>query len=89
MLLAAQAGQQELVLYWFQPMGRWTRSSPWEQLLRAYDGFAGRPGYVFVRISTEFNDLAEPTLLELARHLAPWVRSAMLAPPVRSARSYE
>ncbi len=78
LLIAHQAGQQELVLYWFQPMGRWSREAPWEQLLRAYDGFAGRPQYVFVRISTQATDQAEAALIELARHLAPWVRSAML-----------
>jgi hypothetical protein len=59
-------------------MGRWSQHAPWEQLLRAYDGFAGRPQYVFVRISTEATDEAEAALVELARHLAPWLRSAML-----------
>jgi EpsI family protein len=88
-LLASQAGQQELVLYWFQPIGRWPQSAPWEQLMRAYDGFAGRPGYVFVRISTQFNDLAQPTLLELAQHLAPWIRTAMLATPSEAGTSGE
>ena len=88
-LLANQAGQQELVLYWFQPMGRWPREAPWEQLLRAYDGFAGRPQYVFVRISTEFNELAQPTLLELAQQLAPWVRDAMRGAPLDGPASSE
>lgn len=78
LLLAHQAGQQELVLYWFQPMGRWSQHAPWEQLLRAYDGFAGRPQYVFVRISTASADGAEAELVELARQLAPWLRDAML-----------
>lgn len=77
LLLANQAGQQELVLYWFQPMGRWPQPAPWEQLLRAYDGFAGRPEYVFVRLSTPFSESAQAELVELAQQLAPWLRSAM------------
>jgi EpsI family protein len=85
LLLASQAGQEELVLYWFQPMGRWPQRSPWEQLLRAYDGFAGRPEYVFVRISTPFTEAAQPELLEIAQQVAPWVRDAMLGTALETA----
>jgi hypothetical protein len=77
LLLATQAGQEELVLYWFQPMDRWPRSGAWEQLLRAYDGFLGRPQYVFARLSTENSDTAQAELVAIAREIAPWLRGAM------------
>jgi EpsI family protein len=80
LLLAAQSGREELVLYWFQPVGRWPSRAPFEQLLRAYDGFAGRPQYVFVRLSTELDHgqaAGEAMLVEFARELAPWLRGAM------------
>lgn len=84
LLLAAQSGKEELVLYWFQPVDRWTRPAPAEQLLRAYDGFAGRPQYVFVRLSTPIDDdrpRSEQVLIDFARDLAPWLRTAMSQTP--------
>jgi len=80
LLLAAQSGREELVLYWFQPVGRWPQPAPYEQMLRAYDGFAGRPQYVFVRLSTALEagrDAGERVLVEFARELAPWLRTRL------------
>jgi len=77
LLLATQRGQEELALYWFQPVGRWPREAPWEHLLRVYDRFAGRPQYVFVRLSTSLprgERLPSDELVRLARELAPWLR---------------
>lgn len=80
LLLARQAGREELVLYWFQPVDRWPRRAPVEQILRAVDSFRGRPQYVFVRLSTRLEGSVEDgerELVELARELAPWLRSSM------------
>jgi EpsI family protein len=84
-LLAASLGsQEELVLYWFQPAGRWPRRSPVEQALRGIDALEGRSRYAFVRLSTRIagNDraqqsAAEARLVEAARALAPAVREAV------------
>jgi EpsI family protein len=77
MMLATQAGQEELVLYWFQPVGRWPERAPWEPLLRAYDGFSGRPQYVFVRLSAPRGEKTQEELVAMGRELAPWLRGAM------------
>jgi len=83
LLLASRSGREELVLYWFQPDGRWPHTAPHEQLLRAYDGFVGRPQYVFVRLSTQLDAgqaVGEELLTGFAREIAPWLRSAMGEP---------
>ena len=80
LLLASQSGREELVLYWFQPVGRWPQSAPAEPLLRAWDRLQGRPQYVFVRLSTPLEEgraSGERALLELARELAPWLAGAL------------
>lgn len=80
LLLAARSGREELVLYWFQPVGRWPHPAPLEQAWRAYDGFSGRPQYVFVRLSTALDAgpaVGEALLVDFARALAPWLREAM------------
>jgi len=84
-LLAANLGaQEELVLYWFQPAGRWPRRTPLELALRGIDALAGRARYAFVRLSTRVSirDLAqrraaEERLVEAARALAPSVRATV------------
>ena len=93
-LLASRGGAGELVLYWFQPVGRWPQAGPEEQLLRALDGFMGRPQYVFARLSVALGedvDVAEEQLLRVARGLAPWIRAALEATTngSRAARSVE
>lgn len=84
-LLAADLGaQEELVLYWFQPAGRWPRQSPVELALRGIDALAGRSRYAFVRLSTRIaaadvaeRRAAEARLVDAARALAPAVRAAV------------
>jgi len=84
-LLAANLGnQEELVLYWFQPAGRWPRPSPFELALRGLDALEGRSRYAFVRLSTRIpsNDAsqltaAEARLVDAARALAPSVRATV------------
>jgi EpsI family protein len=85
-LLAANlGGEEELVLYWFQPAGRWPQRSPAELALRGIDALAGRSQYAFVRLSTRLasgGDLAqqsaaEARLVDAARALAPAVRAAV------------
>lgn len=84
-LLAATLGpQEELVLYWFQPAGRWPRRTPVELALRGIDALEGRSQYAFVRLSTRIasadrdqRSAAEARLVEAARALAPAVRAAV------------
>lgn len=84
-LLAATMGsQEELVLYWFQPVGRWPRTSPIELALRGIDALGGRSRYAFVRLSTRIagddpvlHRAAESLLVESARELAPAVRATV------------
>jgi EpsI family protein len=84
-LLAANLGaQEELVLYWFQPAGRWPRRPPMELALRGIDVLEGRSRYAFVRLSTRIanadpaqQNAAEARLVDAARALAPAVRAAM------------
>jgi EpsI family protein len=84
-LLAAKlGGQEELVLYWFQPVGRWPRPSPLELALRGLDALAGRSRYAFVRLSTRVaaadaaqQRTAEDRLVDAARALAPAVRATV------------
>jgi EpsI family protein len=84
-LLAANLGtQEELVLYWFQPAGRWPQRSPAELALRGIDALAGRSRYAFVRLSTRIGSAdpaqqsaAEARLVEAARALAPAVRATV------------
>lgn len=76
---ASQGNRQSLVLYWFQPAGRWSRDYPAENFLRIYDAVSGRKQYAFVRLTTPLteesgSDSAREILVALARDLAPWVR---------------
>jgi EpsI family protein len=84
LLAASLGGQEELVLYWFQPVGRWPKPSPEELALRGIDALAGRSRYAFVRLSTRISaaDVAQQTaaearLVDAARALAPAVRAAV------------
>jgi EpsI family protein len=90
LLSAAQAGEQQLALYWFQPHGRWPQREPLEEWLRVLDRLRGRGGHAFVRIALadggepDFTARAVPVLIEVAQELAPWLRSALegsLPPP--------
>jgi len=84
-LLAATMGaQEELVLYWFQPVGRWPRRAPLELALRGIDALGGRSRYAFVRLSTRISSddpaqylAAEELLVDAARALAPSVRATV------------
>ena len=83
-LRATEGRHESLVLYWFQPAGRWSRGYPGEMFLRVFDAISGRKRYAFVRISTPLatpagpgNGSAEERLVELARELAPWVRRVL------------
>ncbi len=84
-LLAANLGaQEELVLYWFQPVGRWPQRSPGELALRGVDALAGRSRYAFVRLSTRIagadpaqQSAAEARIVDAARALAPAVRATV------------
>ena len=85
---ATLGGKEERVLYWFQPAVRWPTFTPGEQVQRIADGFAGHSQYGFVRLSTqvarptqEERALADATLAELARALAPAVRQAVTGVP--------
>ncbi|MFI5314433.1 MAG: exosortase C-terminal domain/associated protein EpsI [Myxococcota bacterium] len=87
-LAATQGPSEELVLYWFQPAGRWPSASHFEPLLRAVDGLLGRSRYAFVRLSTRVAApgaaeaaAAETQLVALARELAAPVRSAVRGEP--------
>jgi EpsI family protein len=83
LLSAAQAGEQQLALYWFQPPGRWPQREPLEEWLRVLDRLRGRGGHAFVRIALgdsgepDFTERAVPVLIEVAQELAPWLRSAL------------
>jgi EpsI family protein len=83
LLVATQLGDEELVLYWFQPVARWPHGAPLEYLLRVRDRMLGRPQYVFVRLSTPLGGdraTAQAALEEVARTSAVWLRDAMAAP---------
>jgi EpsI family protein len=81
LLSATQGGREELVLYWFQPAGRWPSRGTSELLLRMLDRFHGSGQYAFVRLSTPIDrfggvtrEAAEQRLTRVAGDLAPWVR---------------
>ena len=76
-LSAYQAGADEIALYWFQPAGRWPRSTWLENLLRPLDSLSGVPQYGFVRLSIRDVDTVEgrAALEEFASGIAPAVRS--------------
>lgn len=84
LLAASLGGQEELVLYWFQPAGRWPRPPLLELALRGIDALAGRSHYAFVRLSTRVpardaaqQSAAEARLVDAARALAPAVRATI------------
>jgi hypothetical protein len=68
-----------VVLYWFQPAGRWPGGAAVEQLLRIFDAIAGRPQYAFVRLSAPGRSDLEPTadLADFAARIAGSVRDAL------------
>jgi EpsI family protein len=73
-----KTGQEQHVLHWFQPPGRWSSSGAVEQLLRLRDSVGGRPQFAFVRLSTHADAAAEPTaLIELAGLVAPAIRKVV------------
>jgi len=78
---ATNGRDESLVLYWFQPAGRWSQGHPEEMFFRVFDAVSGRKRYAFVRLSTPLamlagsgSESAQELLLELAGDLAPWVR---------------
>jgi EpsI family protein len=76
LLEAELDGQRELVLYWFQPVGRWP-AAPWvEELARVWDAMQGTPQYVFVRQSLPLPAGADPqaAIQRFAQQLAPEIR---------------
>jgi EpsI family protein len=92
LLVATQLGDEELVLYWFQPVARWPHGAPLEYLLRVRDRMLGRPQYVFVRLSTPLGGDragAQAALEEIARSSAIWLRDAIAdeRATLRSARN--
>ncbi len=83
-LSATQGGREELVLYWFQPAGRWPAGGATERFMRLLDRLRGRPEYAFVRLSTQLANAsdasrvaAESRLRRIASDLAPWVKNAV------------
>lgn len=81
---ATEGRHESLVLYWFQPAGRWTRGYPEEMLFRVYDAFSGRKQYAFVQLTTPLvtptrsgGEAGQEVLEKLARDMAPWVRSVL------------
>ncbi len=74
-----QAGKTELVLYWFQPAGRWPRATWLETLLRPYDSLRRSPQYAFVRLSIPTSSEGSPReiLNEFAQAVAPGVRQTL------------
>ena len=70
---------KEVVLYWFQPAGRWPTRAAAEELLRIFDAAAGRPQYAFVRLSaaSDGNPGVSRDLAEFAAEIAPAVRTAV------------
>lgn len=74
-----RVGKSELVVYWFQPVGRWPGMTGIEQLMRVWDTLVGTPQYAFVRVSLPIDEDADwaPELLALARELAPHVRALL------------
>jgi EpsI family protein len=77
--------EEELALYWFQPVGRWPATSWLEQLLQVSDSVQGSPQFAFVRFSTATvgGSNAADLLAEAAQTLAPGIREA-LAPEGKS-----
>jgi EpsI family protein len=74
-----QGSRTEWVLWWFQPVGRWTLGDAAEQLMRVYDGVRGRAQYGFVRLSTPAleGERAQEALVRFAAALAPRVREVV------------
>jgi EpsI family protein len=90
-LLEVQKGNREqLVLYWFQPPGRWPSEGVAEQFLSARDSVRGQPQFAFVRLAApgmEAGDLE--SLLGFAGVVAPEIRGAverMVSPPSERGR---
>jgi EpsI family protein len=77
LLKAHRQGREELVLYWFQPVGRWPGAAWAEQLLRVYDSLLGTPQYAFVRLSAPARPDTEDALVRFARGLGPQVRQVL------------
>jgi EpsI family protein len=80
------AGEEELVLYWFQPVRRWPSPALGEYFMRAVDRLRGTPEYAFVRLSLrsspsrgDGSDAGVVSLSEFASALAPWARDVVSA----------
>ncbi len=73
LLRADKDGRGQLVLYWFQPVGRWP-TRPWlEQVLRIYDSIRGSTAHAFVRLSTpeSTGSRSQELLIDFARLIGP------------------
>lgn len=83
LMAARTSAEEEVVLYWFQPEGRWPARTPLELVLRASDALRGRSRYAFVRLSTRIapdssgENGAEAALVGASRALAASVRAAV------------
>ena len=82
-------GHKRLVLYWFQPVGRWPTSVWLEQILRVYDGLVGTPQYGFVRLSLPVtaDGGVDQQLTHFARAVGPRVREVLERAKPRSAEA--
>jgi EpsI family protein len=71
-------GREQVVLFWFQPPGRWPSEGIAEQLLRARDSVRGQPQFAFVRLAAPDMDAGDrESLLELAGLIAEEIRGAL------------
>jgi EpsI family protein len=80
-----RGGVNEMVLYWFQPAGRWPAGRLADELFYVYDATMGRPQYAFVRLvgvvpSDADRALVVADLEAFARELAWPVRAALETP---------
>ena len=78
--------ERQLVLYWFQPAARWPRGAFAEELMFAFDAFAGRPQYAFVRLVVSVPEAASHSaalndLMAFASAVAWPVRTVVSADP--------
>jgi EpsI family protein len=82
LLEAERGGAEEVVIYWYQPAGRWSREGGTEQILRAWDAALGHPQYAFVRLSVRVRpgeSAQADALLDFARSAAPAIRAMVEA----------
>jgi EpsI family protein len=78
---ARQGAYEEVVLHWFQPLGRWPSTPYLEPWLRMLQAFGGRKAYAFVRVSVEIEvgavTRAEDRAIAMGTDLAPWSRAVL------------